>query len=132
MGQEVINLEELKLSDRLAVERTVMGADRTLMATVRTSLSLISFGFTIYKILEQMQKTGVVRLIREQTPRNIGIFMIVVGVVPLALSMFQYRRMLKRLGGKNVYVNPNMVSAAAILLLGLALLTVVVWNLNVI
>jgi putative membrane protein len=132
MGQEVINPEEMKLSDRLAIERTVMGADRTLMASVRTSLSLISFGFTIFKILEQMEKAGAAKLVREQTPRNIGVFMILVGVVPLALSMFQYRRMVTRLGGKNVYVNPNMVSAAAILLLGVLLLIVVVWNLDVI
>jgi putative membrane protein len=132
MQQEAINLDELKLSDRLAVARTVMGADRTLMASVRTSLSLISFGFTIFKILEQIQKAGVAKLVREQTPRNIGIFMILVGILPLALSMFQYQRMVSRLGGKNVYVNPNMVSAAAILLLGISLLIVVVWNLNVI
>ena len=35
----------------LAVERTVMAANRTLQAWIRTALSLISFGFTIYKIL---------------------------------------------------------------------------------
>ena len=132
MGQEVINPEEMKLSDRLAIERTVMGADRTLMASVRTSLSLISFGFTIFKILEQMEKAGAAKLVREQTPRNIGVFMILVGVVPLALSMFQYKQGVKRLGGKkNIYVNPSMVAAGAILLLGLMLLAMVVTNIDV-
>ena len=132
MAQQAINQEDLKLGDRLAVERTIMGADRTLLASVRTSMSLISFGFTIYKVLDQMAKSGVVKGIREQTPRNIGIFMILVGTVPLALSMYQYGRSLNRLGGKSVYLNPTMVSAAAILLLGIALLLVTVLNLNVI
>jgi uncharacterized membrane protein YidH (DUF202 family) len=36
----------------LALRRTVMAADRTLMAWVRTALSMISFGFTIYKLLQ--------------------------------------------------------------------------------
>jgi putative membrane protein len=34
--------------------RTIMAADRTLMAWIRTSLSMLSFGFTIYKFLDAM------------------------------------------------------------------------------
>ena len=132
MGDEVINLDELKLSDRLAVARTVLAADRTLLAWVRTSMSLITFGFTLYKVLDAIQKAGGATLLRAQTPRNIGIFMILVGIVPLALSMFQYKQGVKRLGGKkNIYVNPSMVAAGAILLLGLMLLAMVVTNIDV-
>jgi len=132
MGREVINLEELKLSDRLAIERTVMGADRTLLAWVRTSMSFISFGFTIYKVLEAVEKSGANKLVKSQTPRNIGIFLILSGIFPLALSMFQYRRTIRHLGGRgSFYVNPNMVSAGAILLLGVALLVVATLNLDV-
>ena len=46
-------LERTTLADDrtdLAVERTLMALDRTLMAWVRTATSLISFGFTIYKL----------------------------------------------------------------------------------
>lgn len=43
--------EEPKLGDRLAIERTVMAAERTLLAWVRSGVSLISFGFTIYKVV---------------------------------------------------------------------------------
>ena len=133
MGQEVIDLAGAKLSDRLAVERTVMAADRTLLAWVRTALSFISFGFTIFKVLEHVQQTGAAKLVREQTPRNIGIFMILIGIVPLALALIQYTRSLKRLGGRNVgHLNPNVIAAGAILLLGFALLLVTVMNLNVI
>jgi putative membrane protein len=132
MEPEGINFEELKLSDRLAVERTIMGADRTLLAWVRTSLSLIGFGFTIFKVLSQFEKTGGTKFVRDQTPRNIGIFMMLVGILPLALAMYQYRQSVERLGGKhNVYVNPGMVAAGAILLLGVALLIVTALNLQV-
>jgi putative membrane protein len=40
----------------LAVDRTVMAAGRTLMAWVRTALSMISFGFTIYKSCRRLCK----------------------------------------------------------------------------
>ena len=36
----------------LAVERSVMAAERTLMAWIRTALSMIGFGFTIYKFFQ--------------------------------------------------------------------------------
>jgi len=36
----------------MAATRTLLAADRTLMAWVRTSLSMNSFGFTIYKVLD--------------------------------------------------------------------------------
>src|SRR3546814_19011455 len=38
--------------------RTVMAADRTLMAWIRPALSMFSFGFTIYKVLESMAEAG--------------------------------------------------------------------------
>ena len=51
---------ELKLSDILALERTRLAAERTLMAWVRTALSMISFGFTIYKFLQVLQEQSTV------------------------------------------------------------------------
>ena len=47
---------ELKISDILAPDRTRLAADRTLMAPVRTALSMIGFGFTIYKFLQVVQE----------------------------------------------------------------------------
>ena len=35
-----------------AMQRTLMEADHSLMAWVRTSLAMVSFGFTIYKVLQ--------------------------------------------------------------------------------
>src|SRR5271169_6906198 len=67
--------QELKLADRLAIERTVLAADRTMLAGVRTSMALIGFGFTIFNVLKYVQEHSPMKVImRPQTPRNIGGF----------------------------------------------------------
>ena len=73
----------------LAVSRTLMAADRTLMAWVRTSLSLNSFGFTIYKLLQAFQQSGVV-LPRENSPRNIGLFLTGMGTLAVVVGVVEY------------------------------------------
>ena len=79
----------------MAFQRSVLALDRTLMAWIRTSLSLISFGFTIYKVIEAMgDKTGS-SSVREHAPRNLGLFLIVLGMGLLFLAMLQYRAALK-------------------------------------
>ena len=42
----------LPSSNELAMERTWLAHERTLMAWVRTATSMISFGFTIYKFFQ--------------------------------------------------------------------------------
>ncbi len=122
--------QELKLADRLAMERTVMAADRTMLAGVRTSMALIGFGFTIFNILKYVQDHSPVKvLMRPYTPRNIGGFMLLVGIVPLVAMIAQYARILKRMGRKeSIFLNPNFQMAAAILLLGIILLATLVGN----
>jgi putative membrane protein len=41
-------------STLLAMQRNLMAADRTLMAWIRTSLSLIGFGFTLAKVFRAL------------------------------------------------------------------------------
>jgi putative membrane protein len=122
--------QELKLSDKLAIERTVMAADRTMLAGVRTSMALIGFGFTIFNILKYLQDHSPMKAImRQQTPRNIGGFMLLVGVIPLFVMIIQYSRSLKRMGRKESIVrNPNFQMAIAILLLGAILLITLIGN----
>jgi putative membrane protein len=73
----------------LAVSRTMMAADRSLMAWIRTALSMISFGFTIYKILQGFQESGS-KLPAEQTPRNIGLFLIGLGTASMVMGTIAY------------------------------------------
>ena len=83
----------------LAVSRTMMAADRSLMAWIRTALSMISFGFTIYKILQGFQESGS-KLPAEQTPRNIGLFLIGLGtasIVSIVMGTIAYWQTFKEL-----------------------------------
>lgn len=73
----------------LAAIRTLMAADRTLMAWVRTALSMISFGFTIYKVLQGFTDAGV-HLAHPDTPRRVGLFLTGMGTVSMVLGAIEY------------------------------------------
>ena len=120
---EIVDNSELKLADRLAVERTVLAADRSMLAGVRTALNFIGFGFAIYQVLRYLQENSPVTFMRPQTPRNFGMFMFLAGTAPLIVMMIQYYRTLKRIGTKlNVLSNPYFQMAFAAALLGTVLL----------
>ena len=76
----------------MAVDRTVMAADRSLMAWVRTALSLISFGFTIYKFLEysreQLIATGK-DIHGISSPKIVGLYMIGMGIISLVFGILE-------------------------------------------
>ena len=77
----------------LAIRRTIMAADRSLMAWIRTGLSLISFGFTIYKILQEtarlMHERGEA-LRNDHSPRNVGLFLTGLGTVAIVIGTIEY------------------------------------------
>lgn len=127
--EELIIGQELKLADRLAVQRTVLAADRTMLAGVRTSLTFIGFGFTIFTILRYLQENFPMKLMRPHTPRNIGLFMLAAGTIPLFFMIVQYARTLKRMGKtEGVFSNPNFQMAGVVLLLGIVLLVSLIGN----
>ena len=49
-----MNETKLGLNDILALDRTRLAAERTLMGWVRTSFSMMTFGFTIYKVVQEI------------------------------------------------------------------------------
>lgn len=80
----------------LALRRTTMAAARSLMAWVRTGLSMISFGFTIYKILEGFVKAGgQLRFVED--PKVVGMFLIGLGTFSLFAGLLEYRHTLREL-----------------------------------
>lgn len=72
--------------------RTVLGLQRTLMAAVRTGVSLIGFGFTVAQFFQRIKKNlpEGVRDIGEEVPRNLGLVLIGAGVLALAMFTWQY------------------------------------------
>lgn len=73
----------------LAVHRTLMAADRSLMAWVRTALSMISFGFTIYKVLQGFIESGAA-VGEAAQPRVVGLFLIGVGNISILMGIVEY------------------------------------------
>lgn len=82
------------VNNHFAWMRTQLGLERTLMAVVRTAVSLIGFGFTVAQFFEKLvgEAPEGLRHLREETPRNLGLALIAAGVFTLAVSTAQYRR----------------------------------------
>ena len=83
----------------LALQRTIIAAEKTLMAWIRTALSMIGFGFTIYKFFQYLPEeiaAGTVR--RPQAPRNLGMTLIALGTLALATAAWQHRSFLNDIG----------------------------------
>ena len=107
----------------LARVRTREAADRTLMAWIRTSLSLIGFGFTANKVL------GVLEAGKSASPLHstlvFALSFIALGTFGLLGAVIQYSRMLKHLEGRTfLYLAPrSLTGAVAILLVVIGLFT---------
>lgn len=81
------------ISNHFAWLRTLMGLERTLMAYVRTSVSLVGFGFTVAQFFQRLQgNVKGLENIRPDIPRNLGLILIGAGVVSLVIATFQYHR----------------------------------------
>src|SRR4029450_13029457 len=68
----------------MAFQGTRMSADRTLMLLIRTSLSLIGFGFTIYQVFEKLLEAQVLK--SSGAPRRFGEALVFLGVGMLVLG----------------------------------------------
>jgi putative membrane protein len=80
--------------------RTRMSVERTLMAWVRTAVSLIGFGFTIVQFfnrMEQIPGTNAARF--PAAPYYLGLALIACGVLALVISIWQYQWTLRYLWG---------------------------------
>ncbi len=80
--------------------RTRLSIERTLMSWNRTSLSLISFGFTIYQFFDKFQQatTGGAPL-RPEAPRNLGLALVALGTLGIAVATIQYLQVIHYLRG---------------------------------
>ena len=104
----------------LAARRTLMAADRSLMAWIRTSLSMTSFGFTIYKILESFKDAGV-HLEHPHSPVRVGLFLTAMGTASMVLGTIEYWRTLVELNRYQRYSvwRPTFVIAIIMAVTGL-------------
>jgi putative membrane protein len=115
---------QLDTSTALGYERTRLAHERTFMAWIRTSISLISFGFTIYKVFQSLADEGVLHSkMRILSPRVIGVTMIMLGLIALAVAMFDNHRYLQELQ-KHSTVRRSFASIMAGVILVLGILSI--------
>jgi len=113
-----------EINTELAKERSREAADRTLLAWIRTALSLIGFGFGIGKFYDYMQTAGIHDALDPiRSTLVFGVSFIVLGILGLFSAVIQHVRLLKRLESPGyTYHAPlplGMMIAILLLLVGL-------------
>jgi putative membrane protein len=127
----------------MSFQRTGLSADRTLMSVIRTSLSLISFGFTIFQLFLKLSQAKVVGS-GTGTVRNFGAALVLSGVVMLVLGIGYHlafmkglreerRRMIEEglIHGESPYpVSMTLIVAVLLLVIGLFAIANIAFNLE--
>ncbi|RZL87410.1 MAG: DUF202 domain-containing protein [Variovorax sp.] len=114
--------ELAQLNTDLAIDRTLMAADRSLMAWVRTALSMISFGFTIYKVLDSIREQGAA-VTTANVPRDMGLFLTGLGTVAMLMGVLEYWYRIKKLREVKSFriIQPSFVMALVMAVTGLCI-----------
>jgi putative membrane protein len=121
----------VNLTNELARQRNRDAAERTLMAWIRTCLSLISFGFGLDKIVAAIDRaTG------DPGPRpgviTVALAFVFTGILSMAAATLQHNRELRRLSRPEyVYVESPRIAAATatlITLIGILAMAILLSN----
>lgn len=108
-------------STELARERNREAADRTLMAWIRTALSLIGFGFGIGKFHDYVETAGLTsKLDPVHSLLIFGVSFMVLGLVGLLAAVIQHIRVLEQLNNRDftyAATRPIGLAVAIVLLL---------------
>jgi putative membrane protein len=87
----------LSTSSVWAVGRTVLPAERTLMAWIRTGLATLSFVFTIYKFLLYVRESLSAAALRAQGPRRFGLSLIFLGTLCTTFGLIEYHGLVRNI-----------------------------------
>jgi putative membrane protein len=77
--------------------RTRLSTERTLMSWIRTGVSLIGFGFTIFQVAARLPGTMPAHVLFPDAPRYLGLGLIGGGTLGLIVAAWQYRWMVRYL-----------------------------------
>lgn len=115
-------------STRLAYDRTWLSYERTMQAWIRTAISLITFGFTVSKLADIVERNPADRA-RLAEPHEFGFILVGIGFVALAMAAVEYRQSISLLRteyGQSPR-SKSVILAALIAALGVfALITMIV------
>jgi putative membrane protein len=117
----------------LALQRSFLATERTLMAWIRTSISLIGFGFTLAKLFQSLASSNV--LIRGPagnvwTAEGVGLLLVSLGTFSLVVAVFDHYREIRELcaAGLRPRFSLTMAVASVLAILGvMALISLLVY-----
>ena len=139
IGGSVVN-ELASQRTELSFEQAAMSSDNSLLASVRTSMALITFGFIIFEYLHKLGDEYRAWSLPEQSPRRFGLALLLLGVLLLCFEILRHRnyRRTRRQRRQELFeqglirhpeadrLNATMIVAVLLLLIGLlAILRVV-------
>jgi len=119
-----------------------MAADRTLMAVIRTSLSLISFGFTISQVFEKLRDHNFIT--HAGAARNFGVTLVALGILMLIGGIAYHVQFMLGLrhervamtdaglihGQSHFPVSLTLITATILLLIGVAAIVSMVFQIG--
>lgn len=117
--------EEKKHQKMLDQEKTFLAFERTLLAWVRTSTNLLTFGFAIIKLLQDKAlEPGKHPVLEMINPAIIGSIMVFAGFLGLLLATIGYVRYAREFGRKpvQIFLNQAMLVSYVILILSFLIL----------
>ncbi|MCT0248096.1 YidH family protein [Synechococcus sp. CS-205] len=124
------------LNNELAKERNRAAAERTMMAWIRTCLSLISFGFGLDKIIAAINRSRFDGSDHaSMSVRLVAIGFVLIGILAMAAATRQHLRTLKLIRRDDfVYVDQRSITvftAIALTIIGIAAFALLVTGTSV-
>lgn len=124
---------ELSVGNHFSWFNTRLSVERTFLAWIRTSISLIGFGFTIVQFFQHLQTLEPeAQRLRPGAPRDLGLALIAAGLGCLVVAALQYRRGLRYLWSPQFrsiagmdateHRTPAMFAAVVLMFIGIAAL----------
>jgi putative membrane protein len=133
IGGSVVN-ELASQRTELSFDQAAMSSDNSLLASVRTSMALMAFGFLIFEYLHKLSDEYFGASLPAHSPRRFGLSLLVLGIVLLCLEMLRHRQYSRerrqrrqKLFERGLIRHPEtgrsnsaMIAATLLLLIGLA------------
>jgi uncharacterized membrane protein YidH (DUF202 family) len=117
--------------DILALVRTAFSAERSLMAWIRTSVSLYTFGFSLIKFMGYLEAAEIGTQLSEG-PRRLGLALVCLGIMVLLPAVVEHVRRMKKMKTlglpkiSKIYL--PLIAAIALVLIGLTVFISTTFN----